>query len=119
MRITLGIGERLIAGELYENPVAQQIAALLPFSALFEDFHDQEKLTRLPQALDMSAAPRADEPAAGEIGYYAPGACLVLYYVSPGRWPELVCVGRIDLPCEELEALPDGTRIAFSAPDPV
>lgn len=115
MKITLRIGVDLVAGELYDNPVADQIAALLPFEADFDDFHDQEKLTRLPRALDVSDVPNADEPRPGEIGYYAPGSSLVLYYASPGRWPGLVRVGCFDHPLDQLRALPDGARIAITS----
>lgn len=115
MKITLRIGNDLVAGELYDNPVADQVGGLLPFEAAFDDFHDQEKLTRLPHALDVGGVPSADEPRPGEIGYYAPGSSLVLYYADPGRWPGLVRVGRFDLPLERLRALPDGTRISIAA----
>lgn len=111
MKINLQIGTDLIDGELYDNPVALQVAELLPFEAAFTDFHDQEKLTRLSRPLDVSGVPRADEPRPGEIGYYAPGSSLVLYYDSPGRWPGLVRIGRFDHPLDRLRALPDGTRI--------
>lgn len=116
MKITLSIGDDLIVtAELYDNPVAEQVAGLLPFEARFNDFHEQEKLTRLPRALDVSGVPRTDEPGPGEIGYYAPGSSLVLYYASPGRWPGLVRIGRFDLPLARLRMLPDGTRIAIAA----
>ncbi|WP_018155486.1 cyclophilin-like fold protein [Demetria terragena] len=66
MRITLCIGDDLVVeGELYDNPVAGQFGELLPFEAGFDDFHDHEKLTRLPHALDTSGVPRADEPRPG------------------------------------------------------
>lgn len=115
MKIMLRIGDDLVAAELYDNPVADQVAELLPLEAAFDDFHDQEKLTRLPHALDVSDVPRSDEPRPGEIGYYASGSSLVLYYARPGRWPGLVRIGRFDLPLERLRALPDGTRIAIMA----
>jgi hypothetical protein len=114
MEITLRIGDDLVTGELYDNPVADQIVALLPFEAGFDDFHDQEKLAPLGRTLDLDGVPRADAPQPGEIGYYAPGACLVLYYASPGRWPGLVRVGRFNHPLDELRALPDGTRIRIT-----
>ena len=114
-KITLRIGDHLVAGELYDNPVADQVAELLPLEAAFDDFHDQEKLTRLPRPLDVDGVPRADEPRPGEIGYYAPGSSLVLYYASPGRWPGLVRVGRFDHSLDALRGLPDGTRIAIAA----
>lgn len=115
MRITLRIGADLVAGELYDNPVADQVAELLPLEADFDDFHGQEKLTRLPRALDVSAVPDADEPRPGEIGYYAPTSSLVLYYARPGRWPGLVRIGLFDLPLDRLRALPDGTGITIAA----
>lgn len=89
----------------------------MPLEAAFDDFHAQEKLTRLPRALDVSGVPRSDEPLPGEIGYYAPGSSLVLYYASPGRWPGLVRIGRFDLPLASLRELPDGTRISIAAID--
>ena len=115
MKITLRIGDDSVSGKLYDNPVADQIAELLPFEADFDDFHEQEKLARLGRALSLRGVPRADEPRPGEIGYYAPGSSLVLYYASPGRWPGLVRVGRFDHPLDDLRALPDGTRITIAA----
>lgn len=119
MKITLRIGHELVAGELYDNPVADQVAELLPLEAAFDDFHDQEKLTRLSRPLDVSGVPRADEPKPGEIGYYAPGSSLVLYYASPGRWPGLVRIGRFDHPLDKLRAWPDSTRITITASEQV
>lgn len=115
MKITLRFDHDLADGELYDNPVADQIAALLPFEAGFEDFHDQEKLARLERTLDVTGVPSADAPRPGEIGYYAPTQSLVLFYASPGRWPGLVRVGRFDHPVDQLRALSDGTRIAIAA----
>ncbi|WP_309130984.1 cyclophilin-like fold protein [Brevibacterium sp.] len=114
MKITLHLGDDLVAGELYDNPVADQVAELLPLKAAFDDFHDQEKLPRLPRALDVSGVPRADAPRPREIGYYAPGSSLVLYHASPGRWPGLVRIGRFSHPLVRLRALPDGARITIA-----
>ena len=115
MKITLRISDRLVAGELYDNPVADQVAELLPLEPAFDDFHGQEELTRLPRPLDVDGVPRADEPQPGEFGTTPPGSSLVLYHVSPGRWPGLVRVGRFDHPPNKLRVLPDGTRIAIAA----
>lgn len=118
MKITLRIADDLVVGELYDNPVAEQIATLLPFEADFDDFHDQEKVASLGRALDLTGVPHADAPQPGEVGYYAPTQGLVLFYASPGRWPGLVPVGRFDYPVGDLRALPDGTRIRITAEVP-
>lgn len=115
MKITLRVGDDLVTGELYDNPVADQIAELLPFEARFDDFHDQEKLAPLDRELSLDGVTGADAPAPGEIGYYAPGSSLVLYYASPGGWPGIVRVGRFDYPCDELRELRDGIRIRIAS----
>lgn len=114
MKIELHIGPEKYAGELFDNPVADQIAAKLPFEADFSDFGGQEKLARLDGALSLAGVPDADAPQPGEIGYFAPEACLVLYYASPGQWPGLVRVGRFEYDLNQLRDLPDGTHIRIT-----
>lgn len=111
MRIELTIAGTRSAGELYDNPVAAELAELLPLELDFADFNGVEKLASLGRALTVTGVPEADEPGAGEIGYYAPTRNLVLYYDSPGRWPGLVRLGRFDYAVDALRTLPDGTRI--------
>lgn len=115
MNIELHIGPEKYTGELYDNPVADQIARKLPWEADFSDFGGQEKLAHLDEQLSLAGVPEADAPQPGEIGYFASEACLVLYYASPGRWPGLVRVGRFDYELTQLQNLPDGTRIRITA----
>ena len=114
MNIDLTIDGRTVSGELFDNPVAQQLGDLLPLTLAFDDFNDVEKVARLKRELALDGVPEADEPRPGEIAYYAPLQTLVLYYGSPGRWPGLVRVGRFDFDLEALGALPDGTVISIT-----
>lgn len=113
-RIELTINGRAVEGYLYDNPVAQQIAQMLPLKLNFEDFNAVEKLAPFPARIDLRGVPKADAPQAGEIGFYAPGSTLVLYYESPGRWPGLVRIGRFDFDLAALRELPDGTPISLA-----
>lgn len=61
MKVELHIGEGeahegVVHAELYDNPVAGQVAALLPAEFTFEDYGGQEKLARLgrPMALQQT-----------------------------------------------------------------
>jgi hypothetical protein len=114
MKIELTIAGVSSAGELYDNPVARELAGMLPVELLFTDFNGVEKLSRLDRALTLTGVPKADAPRAGEIGYYAPGRTLVLYYDSPGRWPDLVRLGRFDYAIDALRDLPDGTVVRIA-----
>lgn len=115
MDIELQIDGGSGTGILYDNPVADQIAGLLPLDLRFRHFNGVETLATLASPLRMAGVPQADAPDPGEIGYYAPGNTLVLYYGSPGRWPGLVRVGRFDFDLEALRDTADGTRIVISA----
>lgn len=115
MKIELTIAETLVEAELYDHPVASELAGLLPLELVFHDFHQQEKVATLDRSLTLSGVPDADAPQPGEIGYYAPTKGLVLFYASPGRWPGLVRMGRFDFDLDTLRALPDGTHIHIAA----
>lgn len=115
MQITLQINDTQVAAELYDHPVAAELAALLPLELVFNDFNNVEKVAVPQQELQLRGVPDADAPSPGEIGYYHPTRGLVLYYDSPGRWPGLVRMGRFDYDLDALRKNPDGTRIRITA----
>jgi hypothetical protein len=115
MNIHLTIESETVPGELFDHPVAQELAGMLPLTLRFEDFNGVEKVATLRQGLTPRDVPDADAPAPGEIGYYAPTRGLVLYYGQVGRWPGLVRMGRFSYPLEALRALPDGFTATLAA----
>lgn len=114
MKIELTIDGSLVEAELYDHPVACELAGMLPLVLVFNDFNQVEKVAPLDRSLTLRGVLDADAPQPGEIGYYAPTRGLVLYYGSPGRWPGLVRMGRFSHDLDALRALPDGTRIQIS-----
>ncbi len=114
MKIELAINGNRVDAQLYDHPVARELAGLLPLDLEFNDFNAVEKVATLDQALGLDGVPHADAPGPGEIGYYAPAQGLVLYYGSPGKWPGLVRMGRFDYDLGALRALPDRTLIHFA-----
>jgi hypothetical protein len=117
MRIELTIGADRVSGELFDHPVARELAGRLPLTLTFEDFNGVEKVARLDQPLTLRGVPEADAPAPGEIGYYAPTQRLVLYYGHVGRWPGLVRMGRFTHDLRALRDLPDGFTVEIAAID--
>ncbi|MGO2541827.1 cyclophilin-like fold protein [Specibacter sp. AOP5-B1-6] len=117
MKIELTIDGGRVEAELYDHPVARELAGILPLDLVFNDFNQVEKVAALGRSLTLQGVPDADAPQPGEIGYYAPTQGLVLYYGSPGRWPGLVRMGRFSHDLDALRALPDGTGIHLSLVD--
>lgn len=114
MKIELTIGETRFSAELFDHPVARELAGLLPLTLTFKDFNRVEKVASLDRALTLRGVPDADAPEPGEIGYHAPTRGLVLYYDRPGRWPGLVRMGRFTHDLDALRNLPDGSTIEIA-----
>ena len=94
--ITLTIGDRVIGGTLHGNPAASALAQRLPLTLTFEDFNAVEKIATLPSPLPMTGMPAGADPEIGDIGFWAPGGDLVLYYGEVGYWNGIARLGTFD-----------------------
>jgi hypothetical protein len=80
IRITFGDTE--LTARLDDNATARGLVAQLPLTLTFRDHNNVEKTAPLPDDLSVESAPEGHDPAAGEIGYWAPDGDLVFYYDS-------------------------------------
>ena len=71
IRITFGDTE--LTARLDDNATARDLAAQLPLTLTFRDHNNVEKTAPLPRELSLEGAPEGHDPAAGDIGYWAPG----------------------------------------------
>lgn len=93
--VTITFGDIVLSGELWDNPTAQDLMSLLPLDLTFSDYNALEKTAPLPRALTMDGVPAGADPEPADIGYYAPGNVLVLYYGDVGYWNGIVRLGRM------------------------
>lgn len=63
----------MLAARLHDNATARDLAAQQPLTLTFRDHNNVEKTAPLPRALSLEGAPEGHDPAAGDIGYWAPG----------------------------------------------
>jgi hypothetical protein len=102
IRITFG-GTELTA-RLHDNATARDLAAQLPLTLTFRDHNDVEKTAPLPRELSLEGAPEGHDPAAGDIGYWAPDGDLVFYYDSDAPFFNgIVRIGEFDGDMDALE----------------
>jgi hypothetical protein len=102
IRITFGEAE--LAGRLHDNATARDLAAQLPRTLTFRDHNDVEKTTPLPRELSLDGAPEGHDPAAGDIGYWAPDGDLVFYYDSDAPFfTGIVRIGQFDGEMDAIE----------------
>ena len=95
LRITFGDTE--LTARLDDNATARDLAARLPLTLTFRDHNGVEKTAPLPGELSTEGAPDAHDPAAGDLGYFAPGGELVLYHDDDApEFPGIVRIGRLE-----------------------
>ena len=102
-------GGREFAVHLYDNATANDLYAKLPMTLYVENYPGyDEKVIRLEQKLSMQGAPKGDEPGIPEVGYYAPGNWIALYYGHIGYWSGKVPLGTIDASTDEIGSIEPG-----------
>ncbi|WP_341360994.1 cyclophilin-like fold protein [Georgenia sp. M64] len=96
MRIDITIGEQHFRATLSESAAAGDLAALLPVTLDMIDHGGVEKTGPLPSPVSLAGQPDGADPDVGDVGYYAPGNDLVLYYGDQSFFPGIVILGRLD-----------------------
>jgi len=112
IRITLG--DTQLTARLVDNATARDLAAQLPLTLTVRDHNNVEKRAPLPRKLSLDDAPEGHDPAAGDIGYWAPDGDFVLYYDNDAPYFDgIVRIGDFDGDIEVINRLPDGARVTI------
>ena len=96
MRIQITIGGQRFGATLGESAAARDLIAQLPVTVDMIDHGGVEKTGPLPSPLSLDGQPDGADPDVGDLGYYAPGNDLVLYYGDQSYFPGIVVLGRLD-----------------------
>ncbi len=112
--LRISLGDRELTARLADNATTRDLSAQLPLTLTFRDHNSVEKTAPLPRVLSTGDAPEGHDPAAGEIGYYAPGGDFVLYYDDDAPYFKgIVRIGEVEGDLEPIERLPDGASVTI------
>ena len=96
MRIQITINEQRFGATLSDSAAGRDLLAQLPVTVDMTDHGGVEKTGPLPSPLSLDGQPDGADPDVGDLGYYAPGNDLVLYYGDQSYYPGIVVLGRLD-----------------------
>ena len=96
MRIRITIGDRRFTATLDDSAAGRDLVAQLPVTIDMVDHGGVEKTGPLPAPLSLDGQPEGADPDIGDVGYYAPGNDLVLYYGDQSYYPGIVVLGQLD-----------------------
>ena len=112
--IRITFGNTVLAARLHDNATARDLAAQLPLTLTFRDHNNVEKTAPLPRELSLEGAPEGHDPAAGDIGYWAPDGDLVFYYDSDAPFFNgIVRIGEFDGEMDALERQSDDFSVTI------
>ena len=104
----------MLTARLYDNATARDLVAQLPLTLTFRDHNNVEKTAPLPRELSLEGAPEGHDPAAGDIGYWAPDGDLVFYYDSDAPFFNgIVRIGEFDGDLDALERQSDDFSVTI------
>ena len=96
MKIEITIGDQRFQATLNDSAASRDLLAQLPVTVDMADHGSVEKTGALPAPLSLDGQPDGTDPDVGDIGYYAPGNDLVLYYGDQSYYNGIVVLGRMD-----------------------
>jgi hypothetical protein len=112
--IRITFGDTVLAARLHDNATARDLAAQLPLTLTFRDHNNVEKTAPLPRELSQEGAPEGHDPAAGDIGYWAPDGDLVFYYDSDAPFFNgIVQIGEFDGEMDAIERQSDDFSVTI------
>ena len=110
--VTITIGEQHFHATLSDSAAARDLLAQLPVTVDMTDHGGVEKTGALPSPLSLDGQPDGADPDVGDLGYYAPGNDLVLYYGDQAYYPGIVILGRLDETAAQRISAMDGSVTA-------
>jgi len=96
VKIVITLGSQRLGATLDDSAAARDLIAQLPVTVDMVDHGGVEKTGPLPSPLSLDGQPEGADPDVGDVGYYAPGNDLVLYYGDQSYFPGIVVLGRLD-----------------------
>jgi hypothetical protein len=96
VKVHIAIGDQRFTATIFDSAAGRDLIAQLPLSIDMTDHGSVEKTGPLPAPLSLDGQPDGADPDVGDVGYYAPGNDLVLYYGNQSYYPGIVVLGRLD-----------------------
>lgn len=96
VQIQIELGGETFTAHLDETAASRDLLAQLPTTLRMRDHGAVEKTGRLPAPLSLDGQPSGADPDVGDVGYYAPGQDLVLYYGDQSYFEGITVLGRME-----------------------
>jgi hypothetical protein len=116
--IHIQVGDKLFSATVEDSAAGRDLLAQLPQTIEMSDHGGVEKTGPLASPLSLDGQPDGADPHVGDLGYYAPGNDLVLYYGDQSYYDGIVVLGRLDdQAASRLAQMDGGITVTVTTPD--
>lgn len=96
---------------LENNGAAESFLKQLPLEMKFENYGSTEKISYLPEKLDIQNSPDSCTPEIGDLTYYSPWGNLAFFYKNFRHSNGLIPLGKIISGIENLEKIDESSLV--------
>ena len=96
LTISVTVNSQRFTAKLDDSAASRDLLAQLPQPVEMSDHGGVEKTGPLRSPLSLNGQPDGADPNVGDLGYYAPGNDLVLYYGDQSYYPGIVILGKLE-----------------------
>ena len=96
MQIEIRVRDERFTATVNGTPAGSDLLDQLPQTVRMSDHGGVEKTGPPRRPLSLDGQPAGSDPDVGDLGYYAPGNDLVLYYGDQSYYNGIVILGRLD-----------------------
>lgn len=114
-RIVISVEGLELTATLRDTVAARDLLAQLPQTVTMSDHGGVEKTGALARPLAIDGEPAGADPDVADLGYYAPGADLVLYYGDQSYYRGIVILGQLQGDVARLAQLDGELDVTISA----
>lgn len=115
--IEIRVGGERFTATVNDTPASRDLVAQLPQTVRMRDHGGVEKTGPLVSPLRLDGQATGADPAIGDLGYYAPGNDLVLYYGDQSYFDGIVVLGTLDPDAtSRLAQMPGNITVQVTAP---
>jgi hypothetical protein len=95
LQVEIRVGDQRFTASVDDTPAGRDLLAQLPQIIQMRDHGGVEKTGPLRAPLDLDGQPAGADPTVGDLGYFAPGNDLVLYYGDQTYYDGIVILGTL------------------------
>lgn len=113
-KLTMEVAGKPVTIKLADNAATKRLISKLPADLEFKDFNNTEKITYLPNKINVDGVPKGHAPKAGDMCIYVPWGNICIFYHDYKYSSDLVYLGSVEQGLDMLSVQSNNFKVTLS-----